>query len=53
MISNLAGITPSKATYATLPMPGVEPLLVDENGKEIEGDNVSGEPLYHVLPGRE
>ncbi len=42
MISNMAGITPSKATYATLPMPGVEPLLVDENGKEIEGDNVSG-----------
>jgi acetyl-CoA synthetase len=42
MISNLAGITPSKATYATLPLPGVEPLLVDENGKEIEGDNVSG-----------
>jgi acetyl-CoA synthetase len=42
MISNLAGVTPSKATYATLPMPGVEPLLVDENGKEIEGNNVSG-----------
>jgi acetyl-CoA synthetase len=42
MISNMAGVTPSKATYATLPMPGVEPLLVDENGKEIEGDNVSG-----------
>jgi acetyl-CoA synthetase len=42
MISNMAGVTPAKATYATLPMPGVEPLLVDENGKEIEGNNVSG-----------
>jgi acetyl-CoA synthetase len=42
MISNLAGITPSKASYATLPMPGVEPLLVDENGNEIIGNNVSG-----------
>ena len=42
LISNLAGITPAKATYATLPMPGVQPVLVDENGKEIEGNNVSG-----------
>jgi acetyl-CoA synthetase len=42
LISNLAGVTPAKPTYATLPMPGVEPLLVDENGKEIVGNNVSG-----------
>ena len=42
MISNLAGITPAKPSYATLPMPGVEPLLVDENGKEVEGNGVSG-----------
>jgi acetyl-CoA synthetase len=42
LISNLAGITPSKASYATLPLPGVHPILVDENGKEIEGNNVSG-----------
>ncbi len=42
LISNLAGITPAKPTYATLPMPGVQPVLVDENGKEIEGNNVSG-----------
>jgi len=42
LISNLAGITPAKPTYATLPMPGVQPILVDENGKEIEGNNVSG-----------
>lgn len=42
LISNMAGVTPAKATYATLPLPGVEPMLVDETGKEIEGDNVSG-----------
>jgi acetyl-CoA synthetase len=42
LISNLAGVTPSKPTYATLPLPGVQPVLVDENGNEIEGNNVSG-----------
>jgi acetyl-CoA synthetase len=35
MISNLAGLTPHKPSYATLPLPGVQPILVDENGKEI------------------
>ena len=34
LISNLAGVTPSKPSWATLPMPGVQPVLVDENGKE-------------------
>jgi acetyl-CoA synthetase len=42
LITNLAGVTPSKPTYATLPLPGVEPLLVDEHGQEILGNNVSG-----------
>lgn len=42
LISNMAGVTPAKPSYATLPMPGVQPILVDENGKEIEGNNVSG-----------
>ena len=35
LISNLAGITPAKASWATLPMPGVQPLLIDENGNEV------------------
>jgi acetyl-CoA synthetase len=35
LISNLAGVTPSKPSWATLPMPGVQPVLVDENGKEV------------------
>jgi len=42
MISNMAGITPGKPTYATLPLPGIDPVLVDENGNIIEGNNVSG-----------
>ncbi len=42
MISNLAGVTPSKASYATKPLPGIQPVLVDENGKEVEGNDVSG-----------
>lgn len=42
MISNLAGVTPSKPSYATLPLPGVAPVLVDEKGKILEGKEVSG-----------
>ncbi len=42
LISNLAGVTPAKPSYATLPLPGVQPVLVDENGKEILGNGVSG-----------
>jgi len=42
MISNLAGVTPQKPSYATLPLPGVQPCLVDEAGKVIEGNDVSG-----------
>jgi acetyl-CoA synthetase len=42
MISNLAGITPAKPSFATLPLPGVQPALIDEKGKIVEGNNVSG-----------
>jgi acetyl-CoA synthetase len=42
LISNLAGVTPSKPSWATLPMPGVQPLLVDENGKEITEKDENG-----------
>ena len=35
LISNIASVTPSKPSWATLPMPGVQPLLVDENGNEV------------------
>ena len=42
MISPLAHITPVKPTYATLPLPGVQTILVDANGIELIGDNVEG-----------
>lgn len=42
LISPLAGITPLKPSYATLPLPGVQPCLVDADGNEIEGNDVQG-----------
>ena len=42
LITPLAGITPTKPGSATLPFFGVEPVLVDTEGREIEGNDVSG-----------
>ncbi len=42
MISPIANVTPTKPSYATLPLPGVQPLLVDEKGDELVGNGVSG-----------
>ncbi len=42
LISNLAGVTPSKPSWATLPLPGVQPVLVDENGKEVSEKDEDG-----------
>ena len=42
MISPLAGITPLKPSYATLPLPGIQPCLMDADGNEIEGNDVQG-----------
>jgi acetyl-CoA synthetase len=42
MISNLAGVTPARPGYATLPLPGVQPVLVDEPGNVLEGGGRSG-----------
>jgi acetyl-CoA synthetase len=41
MISNLAGITPQKPSYATFPLPGIQPVLMDEKGNEIEGSTAN------------
>jgi len=41
LISNLAGVTPAKPSYATLPLPGVQPVLVDEKGNEITSENTA------------
>jgi acetyl-CoA synthetase len=42
LISPLAGITKLKPSFATLPLPGIQPILVDANGNEIKGNNVEG-----------
>ncbi len=42
MITPLAGITPTKPSLATLPLPGVQPILVDPEGKELTGNSVEG-----------
>lgn len=42
MISPLAHITPTKPTFATLPLPGIQPILVDGAGHELTGTNVEG-----------
>ncbi len=42
LISNLAGVTPAKPSWATLPMPGVQPILVDENGREVTQKDEDG-----------
>jgi acetyl-CoA synthetase len=42
MIAPLAFVTPTKPTYATLPLPGIQPVLMDEKRNEIEGNQVDG-----------
>lgn len=42
LISPLAGITKTKPSYATLPLPGIQPVIIDSEGKELEGNNVEG-----------
>ncbi|MEK9619338.1 MAG: acetate--CoA ligase [Flavobacteriales bacterium] len=42
LISPLSNITKTKPTYATLPLPGIQPCLVDINGDELLGNNVEG-----------
>ena len=42
MISALAGVTPNKPAHASLPLPGVQPIIVDAEGNELTGNNVEG-----------
>ena len=42
MISALAGITPNKPAHASLPLPGIMPVIVDAEGNELNGNNVQG-----------
>lgn len=42
MISPLAGITPTKPSFATLPLMGIHPVILDNEGKELHGNSVEG-----------
>jgi acetyl-CoA synthetase len=42
MISPMAGLTETKPGYAMLPLPGIQPILVNERGEEIKGNGVGG-----------
>jgi len=48
MISNMAGISKGKPSYATLPMPGIIPLLVDEKGTPVPGSDAGKDGVYHA-----
>ncbi|HBK82008.1 MAG TPA: acetate--CoA ligase [Flavobacterium sp.] len=42
MISPLPFVTPTKPTYASLPLPGIQPVLMDELRNEIEDNQIAG-----------
>ncbi len=42
MISSLAGVTPQKSTFATLPLPGIQPTLITPEGIEINEKEAEG-----------
>jgi acetyl-CoA synthetase len=42
LISPIASITPTKPSYATMPLPGIQPIIVDNEGNELKGNSVEG-----------
>jgi acetyl-CoA synthetase len=42
MIAALAGVSPLKPGHAGYPLPGVQPVLLDQEGKEIQGNDQEG-----------
>jgi acetyl-CoA synthetase len=42
MISGLGNLSPQKPTFAGYPLPGIQPVLLDQEGKEIEGHDIEG-----------
>lgn len=46
MISPLAGITKTKPGFATFPLPGIQPVLLDEKGVALSGNGVEGRLCY-------
>ena len=51
LISNLAAVTPHKPAHATLPLPGVQPLLVDEKGEPVPGSDAAKDGVYYANGG--
>lgn len=52
MISPIAGVTPTKPAYATLPLPGIQPVIVNDEGQELKGNSVEGNLcIKHPWPG--
>ncbi len=52
LITPLPGITPMKPGSATLPFFGVQPLLVDDEGRELHGAASGNLCLRHSWPGQ-
>jgi acetyl-CoA synthetase len=42
MISAIAGVIPTKPAFASLPLPGIQPQIVDSDGKKLCGKGVQG-----------
>lgn len=42
MISPIPYVTPTIPTFATFPLPGIQPALLDVDGKELKGNQVEG-----------
>ncbi len=52
MISGLGNLSPMKPTFAGYPMPGIQPVLLDQEGKEITENGVEGYlAIKHPWPG--
>ena len=50
LITSLAGVTAQKPTYATLPMPGIQAVLLDHEGNELAGENEGILAIKHPWP---
>jgi acetyl-CoA synthetase len=50
LITSLAGVTAQKPTYATLPMPGIQAVLLDQEGNELAGENEGILAIKHPWP---
>ncbi len=52
MISPLAGITPTQPGSATLPLPGIEPILLNEDGTKLSGETHGALVIARSWPGQ-